>query len=235
VRRLRRRGTASNRGAYTVQTSMGMGFAMVTEEEGISVTSAEVGGFTVSELRFPKSYVQPPFEPELPYIAVVLEGALVKSFPRQALELGRYNAVTIPVGATRRARFGSSGALIVIVRSRSASEPVAGCLDRVAELRARELTRLGLCARRDRRSARDPGRNRAKIGGIVTQSSDPTIAVGMFGFQVFDNGEDANAPPDQSSLVGFGGEAANEAFCNSPNLHRFGPWDVQGNVQVRTR
>jgi hypothetical protein len=76
--------------------------------------------------------------------------------------------------------------------------------------------------------------NRVKIGGIVTQSSDPTIAVGMYGwFQVFDNGEGANSPPDQSSLVGFGDEAANEAFCDSPNLPRFGPWDVQGDVQVR--
>jgi hypothetical protein len=79
------------------------------------------------------------------------------------------------------------------------------------------------------------GGNRAKIGGIVTQSSDPTIAVGRYGwFQVFDNGEGAGEPPDQSSLIGFGDEAANEAFCNSPNLPRFGPWDVQGNVQVRT-
>ena len=79
------------------------------------------------------------------------------------------------------------------------------------------------------------GGNRAKIGGIVTQSSDPTIAVGMYGwFQVFDNGVGVNASPDQSSLVGFGDEAANEAFCSSPNLPRFGPWDVQGNVQVRT-
>jgi hypothetical protein len=78
------------------------------------------------------------------------------------------------------------------------------------------------------------GGDRAKIGGIVTQSSDPTIAAGMYGwFQVFDNGEGANAPPDQSSLVGFGDEAANEAFCNSPNLPRFGPWNVQGDVQVR--
>ena len=78
------------------------------------------------------------------------------------------------------------------------------------------------------------GGNRAKIGGIVAQSSDPTIAVGSYGwFQNFDNGEGANSPPDQSSLVGFGDEAANEAFCNSPNLPRFGPWDVQGNVQVR--
>jgi hypothetical protein len=52
-------------------------------------------------------------------------------------------------------------------------------------------------------------------------------------FQVFDTGEGADAPPDRSSLLGFGSEAANEAFCNSPNLPRFGPWDVQGNVQVR--
>jgi hypothetical protein len=75
--------------------------------------------------------------------------------------------------------------------------------------------------------------NRAKIGGLVTLSSDPTEPPGVFAwFQVFDNGEGANVP-DRSSLVGFGDEAANEAFCNSSNLPRFGPWDVQGNVQVR--
>jgi len=39
----------------------------------------------------------------------------------------------------------------------------------------------------------------------------------------------ANAP---GGLIGFGSEAANEAFCNSPNLARFGPWDVEGNIQV---
>jgi len=132
----------NNRGSATVQTSVGTGFATVTEEEGVSVTSAEVNGFTLSELRFPKSYLQAPFEPELPYLAVVLEGALVKSFPRRALELGRSNAVAIPVGATHGARFGSDGARILIVRPRSASDPVAVCFDRVAELRGRELTWL---------------------------------------------------------------------------------------------
>ena len=76
--------------------------------------------------------------------------------------------------------------------------------------------------------------NRAKIGGVVEVSNDPTLPAGTFAwFQVFDNGEGAGAPPDRSSLVGFGDEAANEAFCNSPNLPRFGPWDVQGNVQVK--
>jgi hypothetical protein len=77
--------------------------------------------------------------------------------------------------------------------------------------------------------------NRAKIGGEIKNTNDPTVPPGTFAwFQVFDNGEGANAPPDQSSLIGFGDEAANEAFCNSPNLPRFGPWDVMGNVQVRT-
>jgi hypothetical protein len=77
--------------------------------------------------------------------------------------------------------------------------------------------------------------NRAKIGGVITVSNDPTLPPGGFAwFQVFDNGDGANDPPDQSSLIGFGNEAANEAFCSSPNLPRFGPWDVQGNVQVRS-
>ena len=76
--------------------------------------------------------------------------------------------------------------------------------------------------------------NRAKIGGVITYSNDPTLPAGGYAwFQVFDNGEGANAPPDRSSLIGFGNEAANEAFCNSPNLPRLGPWDVDGNVQVR--
>ena len=76
--------------------------------------------------------------------------------------------------------------------------------------------------------------NRAKIGGVIVVSNDPTFTPGTYAwFQVFDNGEGAGAPPDRSSLIGFGTEAANEAFCNSPNLPRFGPWDVQGNVQVR--
>src|SRR6476646_4882375 len=109
-------------------------FATVAEEDGVSVTSADINGLTLSELKFPQSYDQAPFEPELPYVAVVLEGALVKSFPRRALDLGRASAVAIPQGATHGARFGSDGARILIVRARSPSDPAAGCFDRVAEL-----------------------------------------------------------------------------------------------------
>jgi hypothetical protein len=76
--------------------------------------------------------------------------------------------------------------------------------------------------------------NRAKLGGVIVESTDPTVPVGTFGwFQVFDLADGSATTPDQSSLVGFGDEAANEAFCASPALPRFGPWDVVGNVQVR--
>ena len=76
--------------------------------------------------------------------------------------------------------------------------------------------------------------NRAKLGGVIVTSNDPTLPPGVFAwFQVFDNGEGAGTAADRSSLVGFGDAAANEAFCNSPALPRFGPWDVEGNAQVR--
>jgi AraC family transcriptional regulator len=122
---------------------MGTGFATLAEEDGVSVTSAEFNGFTLSELRFPPDYLEAPFEPELPYLVVVLEGALVKSFPGRAIELDRACGLTMPVGATHVARFGSDGARIVIVKPRNTPRSIAGCFDRVVELRGRELTGLG--------------------------------------------------------------------------------------------
>jgi hypothetical protein len=76
-----------------------------------------------------------------------------------------------------------------------------------------------------------PAPNRAKVGGVVTYSNDPTVPPGRYAwFQVYDNAKDS---PDTSSLVGFGDEAANEAFCASPNAPRFGPWAVEGKIKVR--
>ncbi len=48
------------------------------------VRSGEAGGFLLSELRFPAGYVQAAFEPQLPYLALILEGGLEKSFPAPA-------------------------------------------------------------------------------------------------------------------------------------------------------
>jgi hypothetical protein len=77
--------------------------------------------------------------------------------------------------------------------------------------------------------------NRAKWGGPIEQTNDPTVPVGTFAwFNSIDNGEGVNSPPDLSSIFGLGDEAANEAFCNSdrvPNPN-FGPHVVEGNIQV---
>lgn len=80
--------------------------------------------------------------------------------------------------------------------------------------------------------------NRAKWGGIIEKSNDPTQPVGRFiWFQSIDNKSGRNhGYPHLSTLSGFGDEAANEAFCNSPNVPnpRFGPHAVnQGFIVVR--
>ena len=114
---------------------------MLWEEEGIGVASAAVHGLVLSELRFPSGYDQPKFDPELPYLAVVLEGALVKSFPRRSHVLAGGTAMTIPAGAGHTAQFGPAGARIVLVTLASGDE-TAAVVDRLAELRGRELVWL---------------------------------------------------------------------------------------------
>jgi AraC family transcriptional regulator len=113
-----------------------MRFATVWEEDGVGVASAAVDGLVLSELRFPAGYDQPSFEPELPYVAVVLDGAMVKSFPRQLHDLAGGDAIAIPAGATHSAQFGPQGARVVLVAGSSAR------LDRLAELPGRDVVWL---------------------------------------------------------------------------------------------
>lgn len=76
--------------------------------------------------------------------------------------------------------------------------------------------------------------NRVKYGGEVVLSNDPTVPPGTFmWFQSIDNGEGPEAPPDLSTGSGFGTEAENEAFCNSPALpNPIFLAEVDGNIQV---
>ena len=76
--------------------------------------------------------------------------------------------------------------------------------------------------------------NRAKIGALVEVSNDPTLPAGVFiWWSVIDNGQGNGSLPDESTLIGAGDEAENEAFCNSSDPPRFGPWDLEGgNFQV---
>ena len=77
--------------------------------------------------------------------------------------------------------------------------------------------------------------NRAKIGGRVDVSDDPTVPVGTFiWWQAID--DHSLGRPDQSTLTGFGDEAANERFCASSTPPKFGPFDVQrGFIVVEAR
>lgn len=103
--------------------------------------SAEVNDLTLAELRFAPDLIQDTYEPELPYLALVLDGSLAKSFPARTIELQKASGLTMPAGAAHGARFGPNGARILIVKPKSESPP-AGCLDRLVELRGRAFSWL---------------------------------------------------------------------------------------------
>ena len=121
---------------------MNVPFATVTETDGVGMTYADVNGFTVGELRFPPDYVQAEFEPERPYLALVVEGAVEKSFPLRTMHLSQACAVTMPAGARHSARFARDGARIVIIRAKDGSSAVAGRLERLTELRGQGFSWL---------------------------------------------------------------------------------------------
>jgi AraC family transcriptional regulator len=117
-------------------------FADVTEDDGVLVTSAQVNGLILSELRFPPDYVQHAFEPERPYLALVLDGNIVKSFRAKTREFGRGSAFAMPAGLWHGARFGSVGSTIVIIRPSSESTRLMDAFPRLVELRGRGFSWL---------------------------------------------------------------------------------------------
>jgi AraC family transcriptional regulator len=112
---------------------MRAGFATLVEDEGVVIRSAEVNDFTVGELSFPAGYVQDEYEPDLPYLAVVIHGAMEKTFGG-GVSFRAGSALTMASGARHGARFGPQGATIVIVKARESSSDVARSLDRLMEL-----------------------------------------------------------------------------------------------------
>jgi AraC family transcriptional regulator len=117
---------------------VGASFATVTQEEGVTVTSGDVNGFTLAELQFPPGYAQEAFEPDSSYLALVLDGGMEKKFRGRSLSFDKGSALTMPAGTRHSARFGSRGARIVIVKPRGASSS----LERLAELRGSGFTWL---------------------------------------------------------------------------------------------
>lgn len=76
--------------------------------------------------------------------------------------------------------------------------------------------------------------NRAWVGGIIEESTRPSLVGLDMWFQVQDNGEPgSDATPDMSSTVGAGGPGTAEQYCDDAPQVRFPFFLGRGNLQVR--
>lgn len=76
--------------------------------------------------------------------------------------------------------------------------------------------------------------NRAIVGGIIEEASRPALVGLDMWFQVEDNGEGANDPPDMSSSIGAGGPGTAQQYCDDAPGVRFPFFLDRGNLQVRS-
>ena len=91
-------------------------------ENGVRVTESSLQTTIVADLRFPPSYAQPRIEPEVGYLAIVLDGELQKTFANRTVALGRGTATTIPAEAAHTATFGEHGARVLVVKPSPAED-----------------------------------------------------------------------------------------------------------------
>lgn len=93
-----------------------------TALDGREVTRAAVGSLEVFRLRFPPSYRHGIVEPLRGYLAVVIEGAVIKSFRGSTATLACGTFMSVPAGAGHSSAFARSGCQVVIVRATGSEE-----------------------------------------------------------------------------------------------------------------
>lgn len=121
-------------------------WATTCVENGVAVTSADLGGFGVSELRFPSGHSHGPFDPERGYLAIVLEGRVEKTFPRGAVSVRASSVATVPANAVHTAEFSEGGTRVVVVEPLDSGG--AACHSLLGELSVRENAGLAALAER---------------------------------------------------------------------------------------
>jgi AraC family transcriptional regulator len=84
--------------------------------DGREVTAATVGSLEIFRLRFPPSFAHGVIDPPKPYLAVVIDGAVCKSFRHSTSTLARGSFMSIPAGATHSSVFAGDGCHVVILR-----------------------------------------------------------------------------------------------------------------------
>ena len=88
-----------------------------TAHDGREVTRAAVGSLEVFRVRFPPSFRHGVVDPPRGYVAVVLEGAVCKTFRRSSSTLDRGSFMSIPAGAAHSSDFAAGGCQVLILRA----------------------------------------------------------------------------------------------------------------------
>ena len=81
------------------------------------MTHASVGSFEIHRLRFPPSFSHGVIDPPSGYLAVVLEGAVHKSFRHTSATLTRGSFMSIPAGGAHSSAFAPDGCRVLIVQA----------------------------------------------------------------------------------------------------------------------
>jgi AraC family transcriptional regulator len=84
--------------------------------DGREMAAAAVGSLEIFRLRFPPSFAHGVIDPPRPYLAVVIDGAVRKSFRRSSSTLARGSFMSIPAGAAHSSVFAGEGCQVVIIR-----------------------------------------------------------------------------------------------------------------------
>ncbi len=84
--------------------------------DGRAYRRALVGPFEVTRLVFPPNYRHGVVEPDRDYLVSVLDGAVCKSFSRDAATLSRGSLALLPAGDTHSSSFSAGGAQVLAVR-----------------------------------------------------------------------------------------------------------------------
>jgi AraC family transcriptional regulator len=84
--------------------------------DGREVTAAAVGSLEIFRLGFPPAFAHGVIDPPVEYLAIVIDGAVCKTFRRSTSTLGRGCFMSIPAGAAHSSVFGPDGCQVVILR-----------------------------------------------------------------------------------------------------------------------
>ena len=90
---------------------------------------AVAGPFEVTRLSFPAAFAHGVIDPSRGYLVVVLEGAVCKTFSRDATTLARASFACVPAGAAHSSVFASCPSEVLVVRSAQ-----AGCEEPFGDL-----------------------------------------------------------------------------------------------------